>query len=197
VAYLLAGEAPLASDRIHQALAGQLPDYMVPAIFEMLDAWPLTPNGKIDVSALPVPAGLRPSLAMEYVAPQSDMERKLALIWQSVLKVDKVGTQDNFFDLGGNSLLIAQVHQRMQSELGIQISLVDLFKYSSIGLLAQKLSRPEDTGREIREQFEDEAQKRLVALNRRKQLAQQRGPLQTDLRIVPDEKAIEDKTTYG
>ena len=197
VAYLLAGEAPLASDRIHQALAGQLPDYMVPTIFEMLDAWPLTPNGKIDVSALPVPAGLRPSLAMEYVAPQSDMERKLALIWQSVLKVDKVGTQDNFFDLGGNSLLIAQVHQRMQSELGIQISLVDLFKYSSIGLLAQKLSRPEDTGREIREQFEDEAQKRLVALNRRKQLAQQRGPLQTDLRIVPDEKAIEDKTTYG
>jgi aryl carrier-like protein len=145
---------------------------MIPAAFEMLEAWPLTPNGKVDVNALPIPTSTRPALGTDYVAPQSDLERKLALIWQAVLKVEKVGTQDNFFDLGGNSLLIAQAHQRLKTELGMQLSLVDLFRYPSIGLLAQWLSQKDDQGSEMQEQVDEEARKRRDALNRRRQLAQ-------------------------
>ena len=145
---------------------------MLPAAFETLAAWPLTPNGKIDLKALPAPSSLRPAWASQYVAPQSDVERRLASIWQSVLKVETVGIQDNFFDLGGNSLLIAQAHQRLQSEFELQIPLVELFKYPSIGLLAQWLSHREDNGTQLREQFEDEAGKRRQALNRRRQLAE-------------------------
>jgi aryl carrier-like protein len=112
------------------------------------------------------------ALATTYQAPQSDLEHKLVLIWQMVLKVEKVGIQDNFFDLGGNSLLIAQAHQRVQAELGVNLSLVDLFKYPSIGLLAQWLSQKDNDAPALREQVEDDAQKRRGALNRRKQLAQ-------------------------
>jgi hypothetical protein len=172
VAYILADHASLIRDQLHGALAERLPPYMVPAAFEMLEVWPLTPNGKIDVNALPAPTSLRPALGTEYVAPQSELEHKLTLIWQSVLKLEKVGTQDNFFDLGGNSLLIARAHQRLQVELGIQLSLVDLFRYPSIGLLAQRLSQKDDQGSEMQEQVNEEARKRREALSRRKQLAQ-------------------------
>ncbi len=171
IAYLLTNEVSVTRENLHAALAERLPPYMVPAVFEMLDAWPLTPNGKIDVKALPTPTGTR-ALATTYQAPQNDLEHKLALIWQAVLKVEKVGIQDNFFDLGGNSLLIAQAHQRVQTELGMNFSLVDLFKYPSIGLLAQWLSQKDNDSPVLRDQVEEDAQKRRGALNRRKQLAQ-------------------------
>jgi hypothetical protein len=172
VAYVLINQTPLTRDQLLGALVKQLPPYMIPVAFEMLEAWPLTPNGKVDVKALPAPTGIRSSLATDYVAPQSDLEHKLALIWQAVLKVEKVGTQDNFFDLGGNSLLIAKAHQRLQTELGLQLSLVDLFRYPSIGLLAQWLSQKDNQGLEMQEQVDEEAQKRRDALNRRRQLVQ-------------------------
>ena len=192
IAYVLVDrQTPLTHESLRGALAERLPPYMVPAVFEMLDAWPLTPNGKVDVKALPTPASIRPSLATDYVAPQSDLEHKLALIWQEVLKVEKVGTQDNFFDLGGNSLLIAQAHQRLQTELGLQLSLVDLFRYPSIGLLAQRLSQKDNQDIEIQKQVDEEAQKRRGALNRRRHLAQEGSFQGNPGEITPGESPVQ------
>ncbi|RKH36324.1 non-ribosomal peptide synthetase, partial [Corallococcus llansteffanensis] len=104
VAYLvLAPDSPSVSE-LRRALQQQLPGYMVPAHLLPLDALPLTPNGKLDRRALPAPDA-RPSLDTGFVAPQSALEQQLASAWQSVLRLDKVGVHDNFFDLGGNSLL--------------------------------------------------------------------------------------------
>lgn len=122
----------------------QLPDYMVPAVFEQLAAFPLTPNSKIDRKALPEPKGLRPELAADFRLPRTEVEKKIAEIWQEVLQVDRVGIQDNFFDLGGHSLLMVTVHRQLQAALGESLSLVELFQYPTIQELAQRLTASPD-----------------------------------------------------
>jgi amino acid adenylation domain-containing protein len=123
-------------------LRERLPDYMVPASFTILPALPLTPNGKLDVKALPAPEGERPDLAAAYAPPQSELERVIAGIWQEALRLDRVGIHDNFFDLGGHSLLLAQVHARLREALGRELSLVDLFKNPTVQSLAAALAAP-------------------------------------------------------
>ncbi|HEY0639569.1 MAG TPA: amino acid adenylation domain-containing protein, partial [Pseudonocardiaceae bacterium] len=86
-----------------------LPDYMVPAVFMVLDALPLNPNGKVDRGALPAPEGLRPDLAADYVAPRNPIEETLATIWAQLLELDRVGVHDGFFDVGGHSLLASRL----------------------------------------------------------------------------------------
>ncbi|MCP4699522.1 MAG: amino acid adenylation domain-containing protein, partial [Gammaproteobacteria bacterium] len=119
----------------------KLPEYMIPSSFTILEAFPLTPNGKIDRNALPAPEG--PQRA--YVMPQTELEQIIAAVWQEVLPVDKAGIYDNFFDLGGHSLLIARTQARLQDRLAMKIPMVDLFKYPSIHALARRLSRQQDT----------------------------------------------------
>ncbi|HEX6293450.1 MAG TPA: phosphopantetheine-binding protein, partial [Herpetosiphonaceae bacterium] len=121
-------------------LKDRLPDYMVPSAFVVLDALPLTANGKLDRRALPEPEGQRPA-AIEYVAPQTDIERAVAQVWQDVLGLDKVGLYDNFFDLGGHSLLMVQIHSKLRNALGTDISMVDLFTYPTVSTIAQHLSQ--------------------------------------------------------
>ncbi len=116
-------------------LKEHLPEYMVPSIFVTLEAFPLTPNGKIDRRALPLPDGLRPELEASYVSPRSELEHTIATIWQEVLHLDQVGIHDNFFDLGGHSLLMAQVHTRLRNALPREIAMLDLFKYPTISAL--------------------------------------------------------------
>ena len=141
VAYLIAkGSTPSVSD-LRSFLKDQLPDYMVPAAFVMREAFPLTPNGKVDRKALPAPDGARPSINANYAAPQTDSERALAAIWQDVLKVERVGRHDNFFDLGGHSLLIVQVHARLGSITPKPITIADLFRFPTIATLADFISR--------------------------------------------------------
>jgi acyl carrier protein len=121
-------------------LTERLPDYMVPSIWMTLEALPLTPSGKVDRRSLPVPKGDRPSLATSYVAPRTDLERWVARIWREVLQVEKVGIYDNFFDLGGHSLLTVQLGDRLQSELERSIPLTDLFQYPTVAALANYLN---------------------------------------------------------
>ena len=83
---------------------------MIPAAFVRLAAIPCTPNGKLDYAALPSPDRLRPELDAAYMAPATEVEQAVTLAWQEVLGIAKVGVHDNFFDLGGNSLLLAQLH---------------------------------------------------------------------------------------
>ncbi len=118
---------------------------MVPSAFVFLDALPLNPNGKVDRRALPAPSG---DLSREgaYVAPQSELEERLAAIWCDVLGLDQVGVRDNFFDLGGHSLRLLQVHRRLMEEVECDLNVTDLFQYPTIAALAQRLH--EDAPRE-------------------------------------------------
>ncbi|MBV9209441.1 MAG: amino acid adenylation domain-containing protein, partial [Acidobacteria bacterium] len=140
-------------------LAERLPEYMIPSAFVMLESLPLTPNGKLDREALPATDMTRPELAASYLAPASDLERRIAEVWQEALHLDKVGVKDNFFELGGHSLLLAQVHSKLVSALKRELPIVALFKYPTIAALAEALggagqeteaasSSPEERGRE-------------------------------------------------
>src|SRR4051794_19257395 len=106
---------------------------MVPAAFVLLDALPLTANGKVDRAALPAPAWQERET---YVAPQGDLERALAAIWQEVLTGPPAGLDDNFFDRGGHSLLMVQVQSKIREQLHQEISIIDLFVYPTIRSLA-------------------------------------------------------------
>ena len=93
-------------EELRAHLAQKLPEYMVPAAFVFLDGFPLTVNGKLDRDALPAPGSERPHLASEYVAPQSELEKMLADFGKTALRQDQVSVNDNFFDLGADSLML-------------------------------------------------------------------------------------------
>ena len=113
-----------------------LPDYMVPALFVTMDALPLNPNGKVDRAALPEPEGLRPDLAAEYVPPRNPIEETLAAIWSQVLDLDRVGVHDNFFDVGGHSLLASRLAARVRKAFGREVPLDRFLASPTIATLA-------------------------------------------------------------
>ncbi|MEO7768781.1 MAG: amino acid adenylation domain-containing protein, partial [Ferruginibacter sp.] len=116
-------------------LKEQVPEYMVPAILVELESLPLTANGKIDRKALPDP-DIAEGLSGQYVAPRTEMEIKLAEIWQEVLEVDRVGIHDNFFDLGGHSLLAVRLISMVRKELEIELAINTFFDLPTIEELA-------------------------------------------------------------
>jgi acyl carrier protein len=150
-----------------------LPEYMVPSAFVWLDALPLTPNGKVDHQALPAPEGLRPDLEATYVAPSTESERIIATVWQEVLRIEKVGLYDNFFDLGGNSLLLVQVYNKLQEVFNKDISVADIFKYPTINALTKYLDQKKSEQSSSR-QSDDSIEKLNMGRNRLKQLYQRR-----------------------
>jgi amino acid adenylation domain-containing protein len=122
-------------------LQDALPHYMVPSRILLLDALPLTPNGKIDRQSLPrLAAEHRDETAPAYVPPGSDAEKIVAAAWKEVLRVEQVGLYDNFFDLGGHSLFIIQVHGRLSEQFKRDFPVMDLFKYTTVSSLAKYLS---------------------------------------------------------
>jgi amino acid adenylation domain-containing protein len=125
--------------RLRRYLQERLPDHMVPAAFLTLDSLPLLPNGKTDRNALPAPQTARPSLAQEYVEPRTAAERKIHEAWQEVLQVDRIGVHDNFFDLGGHSLLLVTVQNKLAKAFNREILSVDLYRYPTISSLAERL----------------------------------------------------------
>ncbi|HVU25276.1 MAG TPA: amino acid adenylation domain-containing protein, partial [Opitutus sp.] len=140
VAYVVAanGAAP-ASAELRRALRAGLPDYMVPSDFVVLPALPLSPNGKVDRRALPAPARDRVEAGARFVAPESATEQLLATLWREALGRDRVGVEDNFFDLGGHSLKLGQVHARLQTRFPNPPALLELFQYPTIRVLAARL----------------------------------------------------------
>jgi amino acid adenylation domain-containing protein len=133
-------EAPGAAE-LRAFLHDRLPEAMVPSLFVPVPALPLTPSGKLDRRALPEPEGLRLDSATPYAAPASDFERTVAGIFAELLRVDRVGRDDNFFDLGGHSLLVVRAHQRLCRALGREIPVVDLFRFPTVALLARHLGQ--------------------------------------------------------
>ncbi len=116
-------------------LKQKLPEYMLPSAYVFLEVFPLTPSGKINRRALPAPERTRPALDTGFVAPRTSMEALIAEIWQEVLGVDRVGVYDNFFDLGGHSLLSMQVVARLEKQVGIRINPREMI-FQNLGQLA-------------------------------------------------------------
>ncbi len=136
VAYLT-GAAQEAA--LRAGLENVLPAHMVPAHFLLLDAFPLTPNRKVDRKALPAPM-TAPAKAEAFVAPESDIEAQLAAIWGRILGVPKVGARDNFFALGGHSLLAVQAHREIREQLNApKLSITDIFRFPTLSALARHL----------------------------------------------------------
>jgi amino acid adenylation domain-containing protein len=142
VAYIVA--SPGATPKVRElrgALAHKLPDYMIPTGFVLLDELPQTPNGKIDRHALPAPDPTRPTLDQPYKAPRTALESNLAAMWVDILGVRGVGTDDSFFDLGGNSLHALQLMSRIRAEHGRILPLALLFEADTIRKLADVIAR--------------------------------------------------------
>ncbi|HEV8638525.1 MAG TPA: amino acid adenylation domain-containing protein [Chloroflexota bacterium] len=153
-------------------LREHLPEYMVPSAIVQLERLPLTTNGKVDRPALPDPDAVRAEPERAYVAPRSDLERAIAGSWQVVLGIDRVGAADNFFDLGGNSLLMAELHGRLQEALGREIPMVELFQHPTVGALAARLAQP-DGGPSASRLGEERGQARAALMVRRRAARQQ------------------------
>jgi acyl carrier protein len=137
-----ATNAPLRARRVRELitelrahLQERLPDYMIPSGMVALERLPLTPNGKIDRRALPPLDGPRFGTA-EYVAPRDSHETRVTEIWQEVLQVHRIGANDNFFDLGGHSLMATQIISRIREAFEVDVPLVSLFENPTIAGLA-------------------------------------------------------------
>jgi amino acid adenylation domain-containing protein len=172
VAYLVPEGEPPDLIALRAALKRQLPEYMVPTGFVVLEALPLTVNGKVDRGALPAPEATNQRAA--YAAPETGLEQAIADIWQRVLRLERVGRHDNFFDLGGHSLLAVQVHSQLQEALQRPIAMVDLFQYPTVHGLAQYLSQASPEPQRF-QQVQEQVSRQKAAFQRRRQLSQQGG----------------------
>jgi amino acid adenylation domain-containing protein len=150
-AYIVTAESEAALPEIRRRLAAQLPSYMMPSRFIRLEKLPLTAAGKVDMKALPQPEGNRPQLDNRYLAPATAVEKTIADAWREVLKLDKIGIHDNFFDLGGNSMSLISVNQRLREIFQKDIPITEMFKYNTIGLLAGYIMRGEEVNKTPRE----------------------------------------------
>jgi amino acid adenylation domain-containing protein/thioester reductase-like protein len=135
VAYIVPQPEQTATvNQLRQFLKSKLPEYMLPSAFVTLESLPLTPSGKVNRRALPAPEP-NSGLLAQYVTPRTPIEEILALIWQQVLKVERVGRHDNFFELGGHSLLATQLVSRVRSSLKVELPLQSLFAAPTIAQL--------------------------------------------------------------
>ncbi len=155
VAYVTAraGQTPTAR-ALRDTLARHLTEYMLPSAFVVLDAFPLTPNGKLDRRALPMPDE-DASARSDYAGPEGEMERAIAAIWQELLGVSHIGRDDNFFELGGHSLIAVQLLSRISEQFGVDIGLATIFQTPDLRQLA------DITAQHIVEQCETEELERI------------------------------------
>src|SRR5262245_12217195 len=129
----------ISMNELRSFLKQKLPVYMIPSVFVVLDALPLSPNGKVDRKALPAPDQSRPELEQGYQAPRTPMEERLAEIWREVLKLERIGIHDNFFDLGGHSLLATQVISCVRAAFQTEVALRTLFEKPTVAELANAI----------------------------------------------------------
>ncbi|MEA5505986.1 amino acid adenylation domain-containing protein [Halotia wernerae UHCC 0503] len=131
---------------LRKYLKENLPDYMVPSAFVLLEKLPLTPNGKVDRRALPIPDQTDSNIGTNYIAPRTPVEEQLAIIWTELLKVKQVGIEDNFFDLGGHSLLLTQLIFQIRQTWKIELPLSSLLEMPTIASLAQSIETAQKMG---------------------------------------------------
>lgn len=177
---LLAYVVPLDGDEVDaEALRGhlsvRLPAHMVPVAFIPLQALPLTTNGKIDRKALPDSEGALTRTQAGFASPQSEAEKRIAQAWQEALKVDCVGRLDNFFDLGGHSLLVVSLRDRLAAEFEHELTPVDLFRYPTVASLARYLTAAPEATEALPDEVRQQATRQRQALQQQRKLRGRRG----------------------
>ncbi|HWN43350.1 MAG TPA: amino acid adenylation domain-containing protein [Thermoanaerobaculia bacterium] len=135
VAYIVPTQGYVSTSELRSFLQRRVPDYMIPAAFVVLERLPLTPNGKVDRRRLPAPEQARPDLAQPFTAPETRLEELLAGIWADVLRLDRVGVYDDFFELGGDSILSLQIVSRAH-RAGLKVSPRQIFESPTVAELA-------------------------------------------------------------
>jgi len=142
---VVAQEGAVTGNELRERLRERLPEYMVPSAIVILDALPLSPNGKVDRKALPAPEGADRFGRTSYVAPRTPLEEGLAEIWGELLQLEQVGIHDNFFDLGGHSIMATQVVSRLQETFQVEVPVRALFDTPTIEGLAEWMLRDPET----------------------------------------------------
>ncbi|MHC0062936.1 amino acid adenylation domain-containing protein [Nostoc sp. UIC 10890] len=141
VAYVVLNQKLDSASTLKRFLQEKLPHYMVPAVFVILDSLPLTPNGKVDRRNLPGCDRTRPALEETFVAPRSPIEKTLAVIWAELLALEEIGVNDNFFQLGGHSLIATQILSRVREVFQVELSFHHIFENPTIAGLAQLIEQ--------------------------------------------------------
>ena len=144
VAYVVC-DGELFVEDLRSHLKSTLPDFMIPAYFVHLDRIPLNPNGKVDKQALPDPKVSRIDLKQQFLEPRDEMEEKLAEIWKTVLDIDTVGVLDNFFEMGGQSILAIRMMSKIQKEFGYELAPSALFQNATIAEMSRFLQQHPET----------------------------------------------------
>ncbi|TBR56964.1 non-ribosomal peptide synthetase [Westiellopsis prolifica IICB1] len=163
------------ASELRRFLQEKLPGYMVPSGFVTLESFPMTPNGKVDRRALPAPG--RPQLAEDYVMPRTEAEQLIAAVWQEVLQLEMVGVNDNFFNLGGHSLLLVKVQAKLNKILKEEISIIELFQHPTIDSLARHLNH-----KKSQNAYQQQAYERATTRAASKDIVQQKRLLRQEHR---------------
>jgi aryl carrier-like protein len=139
VAHVVASASVISDEELKRFAAERLPSAMLPSVFDRLDALPLNVHGKIDRDALARRALPAPASSSAYEAPETRLQEQIARVWKETLGVDRVGLHDNFFDIGGHSLAVLQVHARLSALLERSLHPMDLFRHPTIAAMAEFL----------------------------------------------------------
>jgi hypothetical protein len=167
VGYWISSGPRQSSAQLRDALRASLPEFMVPSAFVELARFPMTPNGKIDRKALPAVEAAAPHERAEIIAPEGELEQTIANVWKKVLLLDAVGVDDNFFDLGGHSLLVVQAHRMLRELCARPVSLTDLYRFPTIRGLAGYLEAEGPPGEAVKDSVA-RGEKRRQALGGRR-----------------------------
>jgi acyl-coenzyme A synthetase/AMP-(fatty) acid ligase len=165
-AFVVNGSGSLPEAELKARLRTVLPDYMIPSRIVRLEALPLTPNGKIDRNALPAAQEAREEGA-GFVEPGSELEERVAACWRNTLGRERVGVEDNFFDIGGHSLLVVRLHRELQRVLDPAPTLVDLYRFPTIRALSEHLVEGPDD-RHLQESRDRAGRRREMMARRRR-----------------------------
>ena len=158
---------PLDEAVLREALRETLPEFMVPSTLVQMERFPQTPNGKVDRKALPAPHAVQGKPQADYRPPENELEIQISEVWSEALHLEKVGVNDNFFDLGGHSLLVVQAHRKLRAVLSMPITLTDLYRFPTVTGLAEHLASG-DGASEVAEASQARGEKRRQALGRRR-----------------------------
>jgi len=145
LAYLVASDKPQNTDKVRQHLEKHLPDFMLPSAYIWLNELPKTTSGKVDRKALPQPNLQRPELSTSYKAPSTITEKNITTVWMNLLQLDKIGLDDNFFQLGGNSLLALKIVSELKQQYNYAIPITKLYQYPTIAGLEGLLNGTNET----------------------------------------------------
>jgi acyl carrier protein len=169
VGYVVPSDPSIAAADLRRALKARLPEYMVPSALVLLDELPVTTSGKVDRQALPAPDGDRQT-DEAFIAPRTEAEQRVAATWREVLALKEVGADDNFFDLGGHSMLLLQAHERIREATGNDLPIVALLQFPTVRALARYLSEGATTGKAGGVSAADRARLQRQALARQRDL---------------------------